>query len=143
MTIASSLLPCREHRRRSERVNEYRHSRCIDAKVAHRWNASLAYLQRPFRAGLYENENVMKRDKSHRVVIADFGECVAAMQASVAVERAENEGWPIIPLAMEEPPSVARTGVVRRAAKHVANHFHNEYRFWSGHPAGSARRVTH
>ncbi len=103
----------------------------------------LVYLQRPFRTGLYDGENVMKRDKGHRVVSANFGECVAAMQTSVAVERAENEGWPIIPLAMEEPPSIARTGAVRRTAKHLANHFHNEYRFWSGHPAGSARRVTH
>lgn len=110
--------------------------------MTHRWNANLAYLQRPFRAGLYENENVMKRDKGHRVVSADFGECVAAIQASVAVERAENEGWPVIPLAKEEPDSLARTGVVRRTAKHVANHFRSEYRFWSGHPE-SARRVTH
>lgn len=143
MTIAPWLLLCREHCRRSEQEDEYRHSPCVDAKVTHRWNASLAYLQRPFRAGLYENENVMKRNKGHRVVSANFGECVAAMQTSVAVERAENEGWPIIPLAMEEPPSIARTGAVRRTAKHLANHFHNEYRFWSGRPAGSARRVTH
>ena len=102
----------------------------------------LVYLQRPFRTGLYDGENVMKRDKGHRVVSANFGETIAARQTSVAVERAENEGWPIIPIATEGPSSVARSGAVRRAAKHVINHFCNEYRFWSGRPE-SVRRVAH
>ena len=106
------------------------------------WNANPAYLQRPSRAGLYESEDVMKTYKGHRVVSAKFGEGIAALQTSGAVERAENEGWPIIPLAMEGPSSVARTGAARRAAKHVVNHFYNEYRFWSGHPE-SALRVAH
>jgi len=106
------------------------------------WNAKLAYLQRPYRAGLYESEDVMKTYKGHRVVSANFGESIVALQTSVAVERAENEGWPIIPIATEGPSSVARSGAVRRAAKHVINHFCNEYRFWSGRPE-SVRRVAH
>lgn len=84
----------------------------------------------------------MKTHKQHRIVNAAFGRDISLSQTLMAVECAENEGWPIIPLAMEGLPSVARTGGVRRAARHLVHHFYSEYRFWSGLPEG-VRRVSH
>lgn len=98
------------------------------------WNANPAYLQRPSRAGLHESEDVMNRCKGHRVVSAKFGEGIAAMQISGAVERAENEGWPIPPSAVESRPSIAKASAVRHVAKHIACHFRSEFRFWTGFP---------
>jgi len=94
----------------------------------------LVYLQRPFRAGLYDGENIMKRDKGHRIVSANFGETIAARQTSIAVEKAENEGWPMLPSIVDAQPSTANANAVRCVIKHVTRHFHGEWRFWSGLP---------
>lgn len=65
---------------------------------------------------------------------ANFGETIAARQTSVAVEKAENEGWPILPSIVEVQPSIAKANAARRAMKHVTRHFYSELKFWSGLP---------
>lgn len=75
----------------------------------------------------------MKIPKTHRVVDATFCQ-VSSPLGVVAMERAENEGWPMLPDFAEALPSVAQASVARRVAHQVVRHFRNEYRFWSGLP---------
>lgn len=77
----------------------------------------------------------MGRKKQHRIVNVDFDPRIAGQQTMVAMESAENEGWPLPPNPAEALPSDADTGIVQRAATRVVHHFHDEYRFWSGQPA--------
>lgn len=75
------------------------------------------------------------RQKHHRIVDADFSQRISSHQAMVAIEAAENEGWPMLPAVAEALPSMAKASAVHRAASQVVNHFHDEYRFWSGQSA--------
>lgn len=76
----------------------------------------------------------MERQKQHRIVNVDFNQRIAGQQTLVAIESAENEGWPLPPNSAEALPSDVDTGIIQRAATQVIHHFHDEYRFWSGQP---------
>lgn len=73
--------------------------------------------------------------KQHRVVSANFSQQASVRQSARALETAENEGWPMLPLLPESPVSIASAGIVQRTATHLAHHVRSEYRFWSGRPA--------
>lgn len=75
------------------------------------------------------------KQKHHRIVDANFSQWISSRQAMVAIEAAENEGWPMLPASAEALPSMAKASAVHRAAYQVMNHFHDEYRFWSGRSA--------
>jgi hypothetical protein len=77
----------------------------------------------------------VERQNRHRIINVDFNQRIAGQQTVVAMESAENEGWPLPPNSAEALPSNADAGIIQRAATQVMHHFHDEYRFWSGQPA--------
>lgn len=82
--------------------------------------------------------------KRHRVVLGlQAFQHMAHLLNDRAMECAENEGWPIPAVAGEPTRSIARAGIVKRAAVLLRQHVQKELHFWSGRKASQHRGKIH